>query len=125
MCNDGNAFTEYFTLKKPQEISIGDGHIVTGKGTVLLKIVIGRKQIQRCELKDVLLVPELCCNLLSVSKITKAGKKIKFSSSGCTILDGYQRIAATASLIGSLYHLIVIDGKEAVSAAVKECLGKL
>ena len=122
MCNDENAFTEYVRLKQPQEISLGDGHIVkaTGKGTVLLKIAIGQNQIQRCELKDVLFVPELSYNLLSVSKITKAGKVIKFASSECVILDGNQRIIATASLIGSLYQLNVVDGKEIVSAAVTE-----
>ena len=61
MCNDVDAFTEYVRLKQPQEISLGDGHLVkaTGKGTVLLKIAIGQNQIQRCELKDVLFVPEL------------------------------------------------------------------
>ena len=120
MCNDVNAFTEYVTLKQSQEISLGDGHIVkaTGKGTVLLKIAIGQNQIQRCELKDVLFVPELSYNLLSVSKITKAGKIMKFVSSECAILDGNQRIVATARLLGSLYHLNVIDGREVVNTAV-------
>eukprot|EP00794_Sanderia_malayensis_P004203 gene4203-4765_t len=82
ICNDVNAFTECVTLKQPQEISLGDGHIVkaTGKGTVLLKIAIGQNQIQRCELKDVLFIPELSYNLLSVSKITKAGKIVKCAS---------------------------------------------
>ena len=28
MCNDSNAFSEYSTLKQPQEISLGDRHIV-------------------------------------------------------------------------------------------------
>ena len=122
MCIDVNAFTEYVTLKQPQEISLGDGHIVkaTGKGTVLLKIAIGQNQIQRCELKGVLFVPELSYNLLSVSKITKAGKIMKFVSSECAILDGNQRIVATARLIGSLYHLNVIDGREVVNTAVTD-----
>ena len=101
MCNDVNAFTGCVTLKQPQEISLGDGHIVkaTGKGTVLLKIAISQNQIQKCELKDVLFVPELSYNLLSVSKLTKAGKIMKFVSSQCTILDENQRIVATEKLI--------------------------
>ena len=94
MYNDANAFTEYVTLKQPQEISLGDGHKVktTGKGTVLLKISIGQNQIQVCELNEVLFVPELSYNLLTVSKITKAGKIMKFVSSECKILDGNQKI---------------------------------
>ena len=113
MCNDVDAFTEYVRVKQPQEISLGDGHIVkaTGIGTELLKIVIVQNQIQRCELKDVLFVPELSYNLLSVSRLTKAGKIIQFASSEYVILDGNQRIIATASLIGSLYQLNVVDGK--------------
>eukprot|EP00794_Sanderia_malayensis_P004207 gene4207-4768_t len=32
ICNDVNAFTECVTLKQPQEISLGDGHIVKATG---------------------------------------------------------------------------------------------
>ena len=122
MCNNSNAFSEYSTLKQPQEISLGDGHIVkaTGKGTVLLKIAIGKSQFQKCELKDVLFVPELSYNLLSVSKVIQTGKIMKFIASECTILNGNQRIVATASLIGSLYHLNVTDEREVAHAAVKD-----
>ena len=111
MCNDVNAFTECVSLKQPHEISLGDGHIVkaTWKGIVLLKIAIGHYQIQRCELKSVLFVPELSYNLLSVSKITKAGKIINFSISECAILDVNQRLFAAASLIGSLYQLNTVN----------------
>ena len=124
LCNDVDAFTEYVRLKQPHEISLGEGHIVkaTGKDTVLLKIAIGQSQMQRCEPRDVLFVPELSYSLLSVSKITQAGKIIKFASSECIILDGNQRIIAAASLIGSLYQLNVIDGKETVSAAGTESI---
>ena len=122
MCNDSNAFSEYSTLKQPQEISPGDGHIVkaTGKGKVLMKIAIGKSQFQTCELKDVLFVPELSYNLLSVSKIIQTGKIMKFIASECTIQNGNQRIVATASLIGSLYHLNVTDEKEVAHAAMKD-----
>ena len=122
ICSDENAFTECVRLKQPQEISLGDGHIakVIGKGAVLLKTAIGQSKIQRYELKDVLFVPELSYNLLSVSEISKAGRIITFASSECVVPDSNQRIIATASLIGSLYQLNVIDGKETVSAVVTE-----
>ena len=100
-------------FKAASRISLGGGHIVkaTGKSTVLLKIAISQHQIQKCELKDVMFVPELSYNLVSVSKITKAGKIMKFASSQCAILDEHQRIVATVKLIGSLYHLDDIDGR--------------
>ena len=93
---------------------------VTGKGTVLLTIAIHINRCQRREVKDVLFVLELSYNLLSVSRINKTGEIMKFAASECTILDGNKRIVATASLIGSLYHLNPIDGQEADHAAVRD-----
>ena len=34
--------------------------------------------LQECRLHDMLLVPDLSCNLLSVSKATEAGKTVEF-----------------------------------------------
>lgn len=60
---------------------------------------------QRCKLHDVLYVQELSFNLLSVLKITEAGKTLKFFSSGCHILDEKQNVIATATKVGSLCNL--------------------
>ena len=45
---------------------------------------------------------------------------MKFDSSQCAILAENQRIFATAKLIGSLYHLNAIDGREVVNTAVTD-----
>jgi len=45
---------------------------------------------------------------------------MKFVSSQCAIHDENQRIAVTAKLIGSLYHLDVIDGREVANTAVTD-----
>ncbi len=50
-----------------------------------------------CKLHDVLYVPDLSHNLLSVSKATERGS--------CRIFGTTNRLIAVASKIGNLYHL--------------------
>ena len=57
------------------------------------------------KLHDVPLVPELPYNLLSVSKVTEAGKTIEFSSNVCSIMNHWRKRIATDSRISSLYCL--------------------
>lgn len=59
---------------------------------------------------DVLCVPKLLTNLLSVSELTKKGKIVTFSSTGCVITDSEGIVLATASLIDGLYRLNGMHG---------------
>ena len=79
-------YEEYY---RPEEVALGDGHIVeaTAKGKILLDIKVNNMKAQTCKLIDVLYVPGLSYNLLSVSKVIKIGKMVKFSLVGCEILD--------------------------------------
>ena len=122
MCRESDAFTECMKLTQPEEILLGDGTVVraAGKGTVLLDVAVGHNQIQKCKLNDVLFIPELAYNLLSVSKIAKLGKTMKFVSSECVILDENHKTIATAKEIGNLYYLNVVHRSEAAHAAVKD-----
>ena len=101
------SFVEYEELYRPEEVTLGDGHIVEAavKGTILLNIAINNEKTQTCKLSDVLYAPELSYNLLSVSMVIKAGKTVKSSSVGCEIIDKEQNIFATATKIGSLYYI--------------------
>ena len=56
-------------------------------------------------MSDVLYVPSLAFNLLSVSKITEAGKSVKFSETEGAIFDNKGEKVAVASKIGNLYYL--------------------
>ena len=109
MCNDDKLFVEFRSLKQPQEVALGDGHAleVTGHGTVALVMKLPDGKTQRCKLHDVLYVPKLSYNLLSVSKATEAGKTTKFSEAGCQILDVNGKLSAEGSRVGSLYYLDV------------------
>ena len=75
MCNDKKLFTELRSLRKPQEITLGDGHVLetTAEGIITLETLFPDGNSQKCNLKNVLYVPKFSYNLLSVSKASEAG----------------------------------------------------
>ena len=108
MFNDVSLFVELHNLEKPEDITLGDGHVVqaTGHGAVRTEIESpNRQKVKKCMLKDVLYVPSLSYNMISVSKATKSGKTIKFDEDGCHIFDENQKPIATAIRVGNLYYL--------------------
>ncbi len=94
MCHDKKLFSELKSLSKPQEVILGDGHVLeaSAEGTVSLQMLLPDGNTKRCNLKDVLLVPKLSQNLLSVSKASELGKITKFNNSGCEILNRDERL---------------------------------
>ena len=106
LCNDRSIFTVFNSLENPQEIVLGDGHTLdaVGVGDVVLNLVVDSK-IKKRRLRDVLYVPKLAYNLLSVSKATETRKKVKFSSDGLQFLDCDEKVVAVGVKRGSLYYL--------------------
>jgi hypothetical protein len=72
---------------------------------VSLRISTDGHETNKCKLKDVLYVPKLSFNLLSVPAATKAGKIVNFSEAGCEIFDEKKKLVATATKEKSLYYL--------------------
>ena len=85
MCNDVSLFSELRDQKNSEKVILGDGCSLQtkGQGTVDLEMFLADGASRRCDLKNVLYVPELEYNLLSVSRAAEAGKTVKFNSSGC------------------------------------------
>ena len=110
MCNDESLFSEIKPLLKSQAVQVGDGHSVEakGEGTVELKITLSTG-VSCCKLSNVLYVPDLSYNLLSVSKAAKSGKVIEFHGNGCNIINKNSKIIAAATKIGDLYFLNCIN----------------
>ena len=75
----------------------------TGAVEVKLKLPGGESKIGR--LGEVLYVPTLAYNLLSVAKATEAGKMVKFGETQGEIIDEEGEVVAMASKTGSLYYL--------------------
>ena len=87
---------------------LGDGKVLnaTGSGTVLTHTVLGNGKQQKCILHNVLFVPNLSYNLVSVSKVAEAGKSVSFQEAKCNIsCVNNGEIIATAKKVGCLYYL--------------------
>ena len=61
---------------------LGDGQALTavGRGEVVLDMVLPNGESRSCTLCDVLYVPQLSHNLISVAKATQTGKVVKLLS---------------------------------------------
>ena len=118
---DDKLFDELHSPEQPLEVMLGDGYAVeaTGRGTVVVELIEVGGKASRCKLHEVLYVPDLSYNLLSVSKAAKAGKVVKFTETGCEILDSNKEIAV-ATRVGSLYHLNGQADNEQTNAAVNK-----
>ena len=107
MCSDHRQFVELHNMTKPLEVALGDGHTLNaaGVGVVMLDMVLPNGKTKTCKLRNVLYVPNLSYNLLSVSKLAEAGKVTKFGKTACHILNRDRKLTARATKVGSLYHL--------------------
>ena len=104
VCHDHSLFTELENLKK-LDIILGDDRTLNaaGCGTVILMLESGSLR-RKCKFHDVLYVPELTYNLLSVSKAVDKGINFTFKESECIIKDINQKLIAVATKVGNLYH---------------------
>lgn len=76
---------------------------VEGEGVVKLKTLKSNVSVSQ-----VLVVPEICANLLSVSGMVRKGMRLVFDSRGCSIEDECSGVPiATATEVNGLYRLEV------------------
>ena len=105
MCNDRRMFKN---LRKSTEnnVLVGDGKSlsVCGKGDVIINLDSGMGRAKRCRVKNVLFVPNLPHNLLSVSKLSQCGKSVVFDNNMCKIVHE-EKTVAYGNKIGDLYVL--------------------
>ena len=79
ICANRNAFSSYYSIRdREEQVYLGDSRttFVLGKGKVLLKLT-SRKTLA---LSDVLHVPSIKVNLISVALLGKVGVKVSFES---------------------------------------------
>ena len=63
-------------------------------------------------------VPDLSFNLVSVSKVTEAGRVVKFLEKECQFINSQKQVIARASRHGSLYLLDCGSGEQRYAAKV-------
>ena len=107
MCCDITIFSSVKTLPVPIEIQVGNGETTTAtsSGDVKLNLKLPNNVTTKCTVKNVLFVPGLVFNLLSVSQLTQNGKKTNFNNSFCKIIDDNDTLLAVATKVGNLYYL--------------------
>ena len=76
MCNNKSLFSHLVPLCAPVTITLGDGHSLqaTGRGKVTLKMKLPLDRVETCTLHNVLLVPGLAYNLLSIMAASRRRK---------------------------------------------------
>ena len=122
MCNDKTLFSELETLREPQEVSLGDGHVLeaAAEGSVSLEMLLPDGRKQRCKLRKVLWIPKLSHNLLSVSRVSETGKTVAFDDSGCEITNADGKCIAYASKTGDLYCLNLCRDQQSLNLATEK-----
>ena len=110
MCNDEKQFNSMTPLEKPEKIKVGDGFYLTAtmQGNIKLKLNVNGK-IKMVTVRDVLYVPELSYNLLSVSKATDSGKQVLFQGDKCEIKNRRDEILLQATKHRGLYYVDTIE----------------
>ena len=90
---------------------------VEGIGSGTIKYGADPGKVVEISLQDVLHVPTLGCNLLSVKKLTKDGYKVNFEEQQCQILKNGE-LQATARMFSELYELKTVEKTSAVNEAI-------
>ena len=107
ICNSKELFKDFQPLAEPQKVALGDGRTLEaiGTGAVEMKLEVPGGESKIGRLSEVLYVPTLAYNLLSVAKVTEAGKTVTFDETQGEVIDGKGEVVAVMSKAGNLYYL--------------------
>lgn len=78
---------------------------VKGCGKVNMSITDKNGKTQNIQITNVLYVPELASNLLSVSQLIKKGHSVQFHDNGCKILNNSKEEILSCKLMNNMYCL--------------------
>ena len=111
MCSSKADFSEYTVLDKAESVTIADGTEVqvVGKGSVKLRVQVGRGKQRNATVNDVLHVPNLNSNLFSVKAATQGGFVIQFGHTRRWLKDKYGIVHAMGTIKNKLYYLDLAD----------------
>src|SRR5882762_6849211 len=99
-------FQAYSLLKTPRKIWLGDNTFILAHGVGHIPIhMCADHKWNRAILQDVLYVPDLHGNLLSVSALTQHGAQVHFAPKSCEIRDKNSILTCVGHLEDNLYIL--------------------
>ena len=119
MTPNRHAFDTYETIAS-RNVFMGDNGMVEalGKGSILVDSHVKGK-VKKIRIYDVLHVPKLHANLLSVSKLVSRGLKVHFNKSGCVVWTQEGDMLAMAPMEANLYQMELkkVNGAEVSTLA--------
>jgi len=119
MCTHRDWFHHYSLLINPMDVVLSNNSTIqaTGVGRISVRMHAKGKS-SPVVLQDILHVPELYGNLLSVSHFAKHGSEMWFVGEGCSILDQHKQVACEGDLCGSLYVMQITTISTSESAHI-------
>lgn len=100
MSRSGDGFVEQHRMAHPVATANNGSMMSVAKGLVKLDLSEGP-----IEVKEVLQIPELATNLLSISKICQKGLKVVFDADKCEVREHDGIVIASGTQSGGLYKL--------------------
>lgn len=101
MCKDKNNFVS-IQKTTSSSVSIANNDKIKCEGIGLVRLETNTKVLA---LYNVLYVPQLSANLLSVSKLVEIGLRVVFNMGGCYIYDNDDKLIGTANNINGIFKL--------------------
>ena len=107
MAYDKRSFSTLEALKEKITIEIGDGSTINAEavGKVELTLNLPNGDSKQLIADDILFIPKVFCNLLSVARITETGRFVNFNKCKCEILDKCNQLLAVGNKVGKFYYL--------------------
>lgn len=113
MSFDLDSLEEYVEFQKPCSVNLGDNRVIFAYGRGTYRVTSDVHGSTECiALKDVLYLPELEKNLLSVRAMTKLGAAVEFAGDECRISRNGKELAV-GELHGKLYVLKLVQEEHA------------
>ncbi|KAI0061978.1 hypothetical protein BV25DRAFT_1804481, partial [Artomyces pyxidatus] len=104
MSSQRHWFHQYQPLDVPRKVWLGDNRHILAHGTGRVPVLMqARGRWNKVILQDVLYVPDLHGNLLSVSALARRGAVVQFLGKTCEILDKDGILTCEGHLEDSLY----------------------
>lgn len=115
-----NLFRDYQEFESESYVTVADkNHVkVVGKGNINVKVLVADKMFDIC-IYDVLYVPGICTNLLSVSQMVSKNNVVEFKENMCRIYNSNNILVATGTLIDKMYELNTVVSHQSCVAIDK------
>lgn len=119
MTCEKDQLSNYVEFKQPCTVNLGDNRSILayGKGTYRIVADLGDR-VQNISLRDVLYLPDLEKNLLSVRAMVKLGANVEFVNVECKITRN-GKLLAVGEMHGKLYMLKIVMSEQ-VNVAKKD-----